>query len=60
MFDNLRSNIGDKKFFLGIRKFFEEYSYKTATPDDLIASFYKTGVDTEGYFKSFIEGKVIL
>ena len=60
MFDRLRNDIGDKKFFLGIRTYFNTCLDNIATPDHLIYAFSKTGVDTEGFFNSFIEGKVIL
>lgn len=60
MFDCLRQTIGDNDFIIGLRKYYEDYKFKVATPDDLAGAFEKTGADTNGFFKSFYEGKVIL
>ncbi|MBE5756621.1 MAG: M1 family metallopeptidase [Clostridiales bacterium] len=60
MFDRLRRDIGDKRFFSSLKGYCEENQYKIATPDDLIYAFSKSGVDVESYFRSFIDGKVIL
>ena len=60
MFDCLRQTIGDNDFLTGLKKYYEDYKFKVATPDDLAGTFEKTGADTNGFFKSFYEGKVIL
>lgn len=60
MYDVLRTTIGDKKFFNGLRKYYSDYSFSNAQPSDLVGVFEKIGSDTNGFFQSFFEGKVIL
>ena len=60
MFDCLRQTIGDDDFLTGLKKYYEDYKFKEATPDDLAGVFERIGADTNGFFKSFYEGKVIL
>ena len=60
MFDNLRKTIGDESFFKGLKKYYEEYKFKNAKPDDLVGIFEKMGKDTNGFFNSFFEGKDII
>lgn len=60
MFDYLRQTIGDKRFFDGLRRYYKEYSFKNATPDDLVGVYEKIGADSNGFFESFYLGKVII
>lgn len=60
MYDYLRKTIGDNKFFNSLKKYYEEFSFKNATPHDLVGSFERCGSDTNGFFQSFFDGKVIL
>ena len=60
MYDNLRTTIGDARFFNGLKRYYESYKFKIAEPDDLVGAFEKIGAGTNGYFKSFFEGKVII
>ena len=60
LFDTLRESIGDERFVAGLKSYFESCRGKTATPAELIACFENTGVDVDGLFESFIEGKVII
>ena len=60
MFDNLRTTIGDARFFSGLKRYYSNYKYKIARPDDLVGAFEKIGADTNGFFQSFFEGKVII
>jgi len=60
MYDCLRTTIGDDDFFGALKKYYRDYAYKNATPDDLVGAFVKTGADVEGFFKSFFDGKAIL
>ena len=60
MYDYLRTTIGDKAFFKGLNKYYKDYSFKQATPDDLVGCFEKIGADANGFFNSFFEGKVII
>ncbi len=60
MFDNLRSLVGDNKFFKALREYFEEYKYKNASQEDLINVFIKVShQNLKGYFDSWLCGEVV-
>ncbi len=60
MYENLRTSVGDDTFFKGLKRYYKEYSFKNARPDDLVGAFEKVGADTNGFFDSFFNGKVII
>ncbi len=60
MYDYLRTTIGEERFFKSLKKYYNNYKFKNATPDDLVGAFEKTYSDTNGFFKSFFEGKEII
>ncbi len=60
MYDYFRTSVGDEKFILGIRKFYQKYGYKNACIDDLIACFEEVGASAGVFFDGFINGKVII
>ena len=60
MYDGLRNGLGDELFFKGIKRYCAENSYKIATPDSLVGAFEKVGANTNGFFKSWFDGDVIL
>lgn len=60
MFDMLRKSVGDEKFAAGLKSYFENNKGKIASADDLCGCFIKSGTDLEGFFKSFLEGKVLI
>lgn len=60
MYDYLRQTVGDAKFFAGLKRFYEENAYKTATPESLVGAFERAGADSNGFFESFFEGTVII
>ena len=60
MFDTLRKSVGDKKFFAGLRKYYESSRYKMASVGSLIGAFEKVGADVHGLFDGFLGGKGIL
>ena len=60
MFDYLRQTVGDEKFFAGLKRFYDENAYKTATPESLVGAFERAGADSNGFFESFFDGKVII
>ena len=60
MFDTLRKSVGDKKFFVALKKYYENNLYAVATSEHLIASFEKSGLDVRGFFESFLQGKAVL
>lgn len=60
LFENLRQSLGDDRFFAGLRSYYKQYTGKIAKPEDMIGCFERTGVDVEGYFKSFLEGNAVI
>ena len=60
MYDNLRTTIGNKRFFEALKRYYEENKFKNAVPDDLVGAFEKVGAGTNGYFESFFLGKDII
>ncbi len=60
MYENLRVSVGDSIFFKGLKRYYKEYCFKNARPEDLVGAFEKVGADTNGYFDSFFNGKVII
>lgn len=60
MYEYLRKTTGDEAFFKGLRRYYENYKFKNATPDDLVGAFEKVGADANGFFESFFNGKVII
>jgi aminopeptidase N len=59
MFDYLRVSVGEEEFFKGLKKYYKDYSFKNATPDDLIF-VYENSCQTSGFFSSWINGEVII
>lgn len=57
MFDALRESVGEKKFLSALKKYYAENKFSTAKPESLIGAFERTGVDTAGFFESFLNGK---
>ena len=61
LFDSLRENVGEEKFLTVMKKYFKNFKYKNATPEDLIGTFEKyLGCEMRGFFNSFIDGKVVI
>ena len=60
MYEYLRKTVGDKAFFAALRKYYSQFAFKNAAPDDLVGVFEKCGADTNGFFESFFNGKVII
>ncbi len=60
MYDYLRTTIGDKDFFSGLRTYYEKYAFKNATPYDLVGVYEKMGEGTNGFFEAFFNGKAII
>lgn len=60
MFDMLRDSIGDEQFKAGLKRYFSNNIYTIASCDELFGSFLSSGVDLEGFFNSFIEGKIVV
>lgn len=60
MLDALHKSVGEKKFFSSLKKYYAENKYKIATAEDFISAFEKTGLDVQGFFDSFLQGKAVL
>lgn len=60
MYDYLRKSIGDERFFKALKRYYKEYSFLNTSPYDLVGVFEKIGADTNGFFISFFEGKVVI
>ncbi|MDE5943162.1 MAG: M1 family metallopeptidase [Clostridia bacterium] len=60
MFETLRQSIGDEKFSAGLKKYFKNNLNKIATQEDLFGCFISAGVDLDGFFQSFIDGKIVI
>ena len=59
LFDNLRELLGKEKFIKGLRQYYNDFSFKIATPDGLINSFEKSSkMDLRNFFDSWMNGKV--
>ena len=60
MYDQLRTTIGDERFFKAIKSYYRNYAFTNATPDCLVSEFEKQVKDVSGFFYSFFEGKAII
>ena len=60
MFDTLRNSVGDEKFLSGLKTYFKNNAGKIASAEDLYGCFIKSGTDLEGFFQSFVEGKILI
>ncbi len=61
LFDAIRDSVGDKKFFKAVKDYYQDFSFKNASPADMIASFIKsTGYNLEGFIMSWLNGDVVI
>lgn len=61
MFDNIRSLIGNDKFFSALKIYYKDNKFGVATPAHLFAAFEKaTNTDMEPVFNAWLNGAVIL
>ncbi len=60
MYDYLRETIGDKTFFNGLSRYYKTYCFKNVSPYEIVGIYEKLGADTNGFFESFYDGKVII
>lgn len=60
MFDMLRHSVGDEKFTNCLNAYFTQNKGKIASSEDLFGCFLKCGVDLEGFFDSFMDGKILI
>ncbi len=61
LFDSLRTSMGDKKFFKGLKDYFETYQFQNVQPEQMIAIFEKAcGTKLTSFFDSWLTGKVVI
>ena len=60
MYEYLRKTVGDQNFFKSLKRYYKEYSFLNATPDELVGVFEKIGTNANGFFYSFFDGKVVI
>ena len=60
MLDTLRKAVGERAFLDGLREYYKHNTYKMARAEDFIAAFERVGLDVNGFFESFLQGKAIL
>ena len=60
MYDTLRTTLGETRFFNGLKRYYQNYKFKNATPHDLVGAFEKVGADSNGFFESFFNGTAII
>lgn len=60
LYDNIYQLIGEKKFFKALKNYYQDFKFKNAMPEDLIASFVKEGGGKiEKIFETWLQGKVV-
>jgi aminopeptidase N len=59
LFEAVRAAMGDEKFCLSLREYFDGNKFTVASAEALIAPFVKRA-DVEGIFTSFLDGKIII
>lgn len=60
MFDALKKSVGEKKFLAGLKKYYSENKFRMADAGSLVGAFERVGVDTAGFFDSFLRGKEMI
>ena len=60
LFSRLKSVLGEKKFFAGLKRYAEQYRGKLATQENMISCFTAAGGNAEGVFTSFTEGLCVI
>lgn len=60
LFDTLRNSIGDERFKSALKSYFNRNKFKIASAEEIYGTFITSGVDVEGFFDAFVEGKIII
>ena len=58
LFEALRTGLGERRFFAGLRRYYADYAGKLAAPENLAAGFRNKGA--EGILSSFRSGEAVL
>lgn len=60
-YNNLREIVGEDKFVESLKQYVKDYSFKVATPEDMIKSFEKVcKMELENLLNSWINGNVVI
>lgn len=57
MFAELEKAIGQKRVLAGLRKYYYECLGEVATPANLVGAFERTGLELQGFFEGYWDGK---
>lgn len=57
LFDALRKSGGDRTFFAALRKYYARGRFRVASVGDLIGAFERVGMEANGLFEAFLNGK---
>ena len=60
LFDRVSGAMGERKCKAALKRYFETYKNRIATPEDLIACFERSSAGISELFASFIEGKCVI
>ena len=61
MFDSLKSVVGEKKLIAGLKKYYQDNKFKTATKSDFYAAFESAcHKDLETFFEGYLNGTTII
>lgn len=61
MFDSLKNMVGEKKVVAGLREYYQNNKFKTASSDDFYLAFSKAcHSDLKNYFDGFLNGTTII
>lgn len=58
LFDRLKEMIGDRRFYAGLKGYYERCAFRVATKEELISSF--SGGGAEELFASFLDGRCVI
>ncbi len=61
LFDNLRSTIGDKHFFAGLKKYYAQNMFANVKQPHMVGAFEAaSGRDLDGWFNAWVKGTVLI
>ena len=60
MLDTLRKAVGERAFLDGLKEYYRHNTYGMARAEDFISAFERVGLDVNGFFESFLQGKAVL
>lgn len=60
MHEYLRQTVGDELYFKGLKRYYNDYLFRNATPYDLMGAFERAGANSNGFFQSFFDGTALI